>query len=241
MKISAAKILLDITLLALCITDARGNSTASSTCSEHAKFETYLAHGAEMSFQDWVDEIENQPYNVLIDQLRNQGGFINKLDLHEFEPGNNGIIATEAIKAGDIVLKLPRTMIITEKDAKQSPTVKLLLALNLQKEFKWSVDHNILAIFLMEERLKPNSIWASYLAMLPKDWSSHALLFDDDDLAWLEGSELMPTIKNRIEKETADYELIVANFPDFGAKHSLREFLETIQAISSRNFGMPAT
>ena len=44
------------------------------------------------------------------------GGEINKLKLYEFWPGNNGLVATENIAKGELLVYIPREMLITRED-----------------------------------------------------------------------------------------------------------------------------
>ena len=45
------------------------------------------------------------------------GGKLNNVTVKEIGPGNNGVFATEDIKSGDLVMYIPREMIITLDEA----------------------------------------------------------------------------------------------------------------------------
>ena len=45
--------------------------------------------------------------DLLLEELLEAGGELNKLKVHEFSPGNNGLVATEDIKAGEIACFIP--------------------------------------------------------------------------------------------------------------------------------------
>ena len=50
----------------------------------------------------------------LIEQVQAYGGEINKVKLKEYSPGNNGMIATEDIKEGDLIAYIPRELMLTD-------------------------------------------------------------------------------------------------------------------------------
>ena len=46
--------------------------------------------------------------------------------VHEFNPGNNGLVAADDIKAGDVVMFIPEEFLISDKTTLDSPSVKYL-------------------------------------------------------------------------------------------------------------------
>ena len=44
--------------------------------------------------------------------------------VHEINPGNNGLVATNDIKAGDVVMFIPEEFTVNEKITVNSPSVK---------------------------------------------------------------------------------------------------------------------
>ena len=55
-------------------------------------------------------------------QIIEHGGEINKVDVKEFEPGNNEMIATEDITQGDLIAFIPDDMLLTITEAKTKAT-----------------------------------------------------------------------------------------------------------------------
>ena len=100
------------------------------------------------------------------------------------------MIATEDIVKGEIVVFIPEEMFLTEKSALQSQTVQYLKENNLLEKFGGKVPHMMLTLYLMEERLNPGSNIDDMIALLPKDWSQFPLMYTNEDLKWLKGSEL---------------------------------------------------
>ena len=51
---------------------------------------------------------------------------MNKVKIHEFEPGNNGIVATEDIKADELICFIPEELFVTVRMGHDTPIVKYL-------------------------------------------------------------------------------------------------------------------
>ena len=52
--------------------------------------------------------------------LEERGGELNKAWMHEFSSTNKGMVATENIKEGELIAFIPRSMIVTEREAEKS-------------------------------------------------------------------------------------------------------------------------
>ena len=56
--------------------------------------------------------------------IMDHDGVLNKIRIHEFEKGNNGIVAEEDIDAGEIIIYVPRELCITVEDVNDVETIK---------------------------------------------------------------------------------------------------------------------
>lgn len=72
----------------------------------------------------------------MIEQILAYGGEINKVELREYAPGVNGMVATEDIYKGDLVAYIPREFFITHIEAEESATVKYLDEHNIWENIK---------------------------------------------------------------------------------------------------------
>ena len=88
----------------------------------------------------------------------------------------------------------------------------------------------------MEERRNPNSKLKDFIAMIPKDWSNFPLLYTEDDLKCLKGSELAEWTLSELEGWRAQYDFFSQHVPDFSSQYSFAEFLDTKKAVASRTF-----
>ena len=60
--------------------------------------------------------------------LNELGGKLNKVKVNEFEPGKNGMIATDDIAQGDLIAFIPDDMLLTVSEAKsKSEAYKIIL------------------------------------------------------------------------------------------------------------------
>ena len=59
---------------------------------------------------------------MLVAQVLNIGGFVEKIDFHEFAPGFRGIVATEDIAESSIVMFIPEEFLIQKKYTVETPT-----------------------------------------------------------------------------------------------------------------------
>ena len=59
-------------------------------------------------------------------QIEEVGGQLNNVIVHEFNPGNNGLVAANDIKAGDVVMFIPEELLISDETTLDSPSVKYL-------------------------------------------------------------------------------------------------------------------
>ena len=51
-------------------------------------------------------------------------GFLNKVQVEEFNPGNHGLVAMDDFKAGDVIMFIPRDAYFTHEDTNDSWSVK---------------------------------------------------------------------------------------------------------------------
>ena len=80
---------------------------------------------------------------------------IGSTDPHEFDGGYRGMVATEDIKKGDLIVYIPHAYLITKTVARTSPNVQILVEKGIQKSlYKASA---LFSIYLMEQRRLPDS------------------------------------------------------------------------------------
>ena len=66
------------------------------------------------------------------------GGVLGNIYLHELEPGNNEVVASDTIRDGELVAFFPEEMFLTTKEAyAKSPNVQILKQNNIIEKLYW--------------------------------------------------------------------------------------------------------
>ena len=117
--------------------------------------------------------------------LLSVGGELNKVMIHEFEPGNNEYVATDDITEGELIGYIPREMFLTFEDAKRLSTNTRILREKNLLEYITSSTYIPLVLYIMEERRNSASVWKDWLGILPKDWSEQVIFYTEEELSLL--------------------------------------------------------
>ena len=135
--------------------------------------------------------------------------------MKEFGPGNNGIFATKDIKEGELIMYIPREMILTLDEAQHSKTFEKLVEKKALGKLELSQSNLMFKLFMMEERRNPDSMWAHYLAVVPNDWSAFPPLYSDEELIDLDGSFFIRSVREFRKAMSREYSVIAKKIPGF--------------------------
>jgi hypothetical protein len=174
--------------------------------------------------------------------LENDVKGLDKLDVAEFESSGRGLKATGEIKADQVVLEVPRKLLLTLSDSVRShpELVKVFSDVTV-----WTVVSQlpdvILAIrLLFEKHSALNSPWMPWINVLPKKYNS-TLFWPNRELALLEGSNLYQMTKLHKQQLEAEYstvfkQTLAKRFPLIfkPSQYSLDEFFWAMATIYSR-------
>ena len=78
-------------------------------------------HGADVTWKVGLGK-----WDMLKAQFLNEGGVMQKLDIHEFSPNNRGLMAVEDIEDGDLLMFIPDHYLLKEDLARQNKIVQTL-------------------------------------------------------------------------------------------------------------------
>ncbi|KAK7103751.1 actin-histidine N-methyltransferase-like [Littorina saxatilis] len=131
-----------------------------------------------------------ESFPALLEWLHKNGVDTSAVEINSFSGYGHGLKATKDIKETDLIVKIPRSVMMTVDSALKSPLGELM------KEDKiLQVMPNVtLAIHLLVELKSPDSFWKPYLDALPSSYST-PLYFSPEELQHLKGS---PTLGNSI-------------------------------------------
>ena len=172
----------------------------------------------------------------MIEQILSYGGHINKVEMKEYAPGINGMIATEDIYKGDNIVYIPRTFLITPLEAEASETFKYLYEEGHVKNFGNSNDK--IALFVMEELKNPDSKWRDYFALLPPNFSNMPTNYNDEELEMLNGNDIKLIANQKMKTNKTTYENLARVVPNFKEMYSFEEYNYAKCSTDSRNFGL---
>ena len=142
------------------------------------------------------------------------------------------MVATIDVKEDDIVAFIPEDLLLTVKQAKdRCQNVKTLMEKGLVEKLKAGSQNVILALFVMEQRRLKEAHWTKYFKTWREDFDNHLIFWSEEDMAWLNGSEMQNFVRQSKTKLEHDYALISENIPGFSDEFPEREFQENFKAV----------
>src|SRR5690554_6579376 len=127
------------------------------------------------------------------DRWLKSGGVTTKLEICKSPTGSRGLMAKEEIKADDIVLSIPRSMIFYADHARRSALGESIDAV---EELD---DEAITFLFAISQRFDSTSSWKPFFDVLPTSFST-PIHFSFQELMQLDGSSMIEdTIESKEE------------------------------------------
>lgn len=168
--------------------------------------------------------------------MKNDGAQYDKLKMRYYSDNYRGVHASRACKKGETILYVPLKEIITLEMCMESPIGALMYKRNFRSRLL-SPKHSFFSCFLMEETRKPDSYWTKYIDILPKSFEVYPIFYDEEELTWLENTDMTRMVKTKLEDMKTDYDLICEEVPAF-SQFPLKEYMEKRLLVASRIFGI---
>jgi histone-lysine N-methyltransferase SETD3 len=168
--------------------------------------------------------------------MKDGGAKFDKLKLRYYSENYRGVHASQDIKNGECLLKVPLSQIITLEMGFKSPIGKLMYEKGLRNRLI-SPKHSFLCAYILQEKKKAKQEFVEFLDILPKSFEDYPIFFTEEEREFLKGSPFLSQIHEKIEDIKTDYNLICKEVPEFGA-FTLREYSEARVMVSSRIFGI---
>ncbi|XP_021918937.1 histone-lysine N-methyltransferase setd3 isoform X2 [Zootermopsis nevadensis] len=123
--------------------------------------------------------------------MKENGAEIDGIEIAQFPNYEYGIKANKNFSQGDLLIAVPRKVMLTAENVEGS-----LLGPLLQKDAMLQHMPNVaLSLLLLIEKFKPDSFWKPYIAVLPTEYTT-VLYFKTNELQELKGSpSLEPALK----------------------------------------------
>lgn len=167
----------------------------------------------------------------LIKWLLAHGASFPKLAVEHRTREGRGVYLREPADAGEVLLHVPAHLIMTREMANESPVGRALL----DAPGEPPSEDQILSAYLLAERANPESFFGPYLDALPVAFPSNPLFFDEQELAYLEGSLLIEQIEQRRKSFRTEYESIQSRVPEIGFTEA--DYVWARLIVTCRNFG----
>ena len=169
-------------------------------------------------------------YINFLKQIYKNKIFFPKIEIKFYSNENRFIIAKEKIKESEIILTIPKNILISFETAKNyySNNTKLI---NLIKEFK-SPKHTLIALFILENL--NNEKYKFYFDFMPKNFNIFPIFYKNEEIEYLKGSNFYEEIINKKNDLLFDYEIL----KNLNFDINFIKFCEIHMLISSRIFGI---
>jgi histone-lysine N-methyltransferase SETD3 len=186
----------------------------------------------ELSSSKFTLENQQTLFSNLVKWLHQNGAEFPYLKIKHFNENFRGIVTNKNVYRGNVVLKVPHQCIMTSLKAHSSTVGKEL------ENSKWRPhsSHTWLALFLLQEKMDPNSFWKPYIDILPPTYGDFPQFYSSGELKQLKGSFILDMIKSRNLNLEKEFNELVQAIPIFGKKITLRDYIWARIAVVSRVF-----
>jgi len=178
---------------------------------------------------------ETDKFYVLQDWLLSSGSKFPSIYLKHFPEGYRGVAALRTIKKDETILYVPRSHLLTIDVAKQSDIGTLIAKSGIELDDTQSY----IAAFILQEREKcvigGKSFWKPFLDILPSEFDSIPLFFNEKELQEMQGSLILPKFKGRQKSLKEEYENLVNAIDGFG-RFSYEDFVWARLCVLTRTF-----
>ena len=161
----------------------------------------------------------NEPQTTFLKWFNDNGGRIHpSVELASSDAGHMFRVKSESsnIELDSIIISCPSELTISFQNAQRSSSLNGLV----QKNGQISVEPIVaLRFFLIEQYLlRDESLWFAYLQLLPQPSDHQSLhvpfLFDEDDLRWLEDTNLGKAVELRKSTWKKEYKVSIGLLQD---------------------------
>lgn len=177
-------------------------------------------------------EKQDKLFKILIEWLLENGSEFPHLKIEHINENFRGIVSNKNIKKNKVILKVPEKCIITYTKAKNSEVGK-----ELEKSgYENYSSHTVIALYILQEKLNPNSFWKPYLDILPPNYADFPQFYMKNEIDHLENSFIVDMIKSRNLSLEKEFRNLVKALCVFGKKITLRDYIWARIAVVSRVF-----
>lgn len=137
-----------------------------------------------------ISDTDEQKMQRLLLWLEEHGATVPAVNV-AFGDDRRGVYSTRAISPGELVMHIPRKLIITTEIAKDSAVGKVIKTHNANVS-----EYGYIAAFLLQLK-REGGFWKPYVDVLPESFPDHPLFFTPSELEYLKGSYTLPMIEEQ--------------------------------------------
>jgi len=203
----------------------------------------YLKKYPEEKFiKDYINDIKNLGYHdniskknfeTLKDWLIIENSFLDNIKIKFHTNDNREIFSQKDIDLNESILEISLKCMMTTELGKETEIGKEVI----DKKLSLYSKHNWISFILLENLCKSDSIWRTYIDILPKNFDNVPIFFKKDYLNMLKGCTCLSKILSKIASLQTEYKFLFNNLETF-KKYSLAEYIWARTVVITRIYGV---
>lgn len=179
------------------------------------------------------DDISKKKFEALKDWLIIENSFLDNIKIKFNTNDNREIISQKDIGLNESILEISLKCMMTTELGKETEIGKEVIDKNLSLYSK----HNWISFILLENLHKSDSIWRTYIDILPKKFDNVPIFFKKNYLNMLKGCTCLSKILSKIASLQTEYKFLFNNLETF-KKYSLAEYIWARTVVITRIYGV---
>jgi hypothetical protein len=167
--------------------------------------------------------------------LKQNGATFPDIYFQSYKNGERGVHASTAIKKNQMVIKIPRPLLIYSGMGEKSPWGK-----KIPTDGKISALNLVYICLWILQDMEHENTFAPYYKILPKKFDNFPIFWSPEEKGYLENSYLLKEIDIRKKILVKDYRILCEILSEFHFSSicSLQKFLQVRTLVGSRNFAL---
>ena len=193
-----------------------------------------FAHPAVMERMSTVADEQREKFEVFLEWLVSNGAHFPDLYLKCYKSNVRGVHTRSAVPPSTQIMAIPLKCLITDATARATATGAKLKEIEYQLS---APNHNHVIVHILEGMERGDTFFQPFYDILPADFDNFPVFWSEEELGFLEGSDLVAQTRARISNIRDDYDAICAKLAGFD-RFTFDQFLWCRTAVGSRNFSI---
>jgi histone-lysine N-methyltransferase SETD3 len=179
------------------------------------------------------DNILKKNFEILKDWLIIENSFLDNIKIKFHTNENREIFSQKEIGLNESILEISLKCMMTTELGKETEIGKEVVDKNVSLYSK----HNWISFILLENLYKSDSMWRTYIDILPKKFDNIPIFFKKYYLNMLAGCTCLSKITSKITSLQTEYKFLFNNLETF-KKYSLAEYIWARTVVITRIYGV---